>query len=189
MDLLHIITKFGYPSIFLITIVEGPIITVIGGFLASLGIFKFLVVYLMVVTGDMCGDILWYGLGYFGRERFIRRYGHYFGITEAHEKSLERYFNNHSGKTIFLAKITHAIGLPFIIAAGLSRVSFKKFFLISLLATLPKSLVFLLAGYYLGSSYQNIDRLLTQFTIAVIFAVGLLGLLFYLKSRFKDRFN
>ncbi len=188
-DILHILIRFGYPLIFTITIFEGPIVTVIGSFLASLGYFNIYIVYLVVISGDLVGDVLWYFAGYFGRKHFIERYGHYIGITTERIVKMERHFSVHAGKTIFLAKITHAIGLPFIIAAGMAKVRFKTFFSYSLWATLPKSLIFVLLGYYAGTSYQKINTVLKDFTIAVALLVLAFGVLYYLHRKYMEKYE
>ncbi len=188
-DTLHILIRFGYPLIFAITIFEGPIITVVSSFLASLGYFNVYIVYMVVVSADLTGDILWYLVGYFGRKHFIERYGHYIGITTERIAKLESHFLSHAGKTIFLAKITHAIGLPFIIAAGMARVRFKTFFSYSLLATLPKSLIFVFLGYYTGTSYQKINTVLKDFTIAIIMLVVAFGILYYFHRKYLEKYE
>ncbi len=164
-------------------------VTVIGSFLASLGYFNVFIVYAVVVSADMIGDMLWYSLGYFGRNNFIERYGHYIGITTERIVKMERHFSAHAGKTIFLAKITHAIGLPFIIAAGMARIKFKTFFSYSLWATLPKSLIFVFLGYYAGTSYQKIDTVLKDFTLAVILLVMAFGILYYLRRKYLEKYD
>ncbi len=187
--ILQTLIRFGYPLIFVVTIFEGPIITVIGAFLASLGYFNVFTVYAVVVSADMIADILWYLLGYFGREHFIERYGRYVGITAERIIKLERHFSVHAGKTIFLAKITHAIGLPFIIAAGMARVRFKTFVSYSIWATLPKSLIFVFLGYYAGRSYQKINTVLKDFTIAVIMIVIVFGVLYYFRQKYLEKYE
>ncbi len=188
-NIIHILIQFGYPLIFAVTIFEGPIVTVISSFLASLGYFNVVIIFAIVVSADLVGDTLWYFVGYFGRKHFIERYGHFFGITTERIFKLERHFSAHAGKTIFLAKITHAIGLPFIIAAGMARVRFKTFFSYSLWATLPKSLIFVLLGYYVGRSYQKINTVLKDFTIAVIMLVMAFGILYYLHHKYMEKYE
>ncbi len=188
-DILHILILFGYPLIFAITIFEGPIVTVIASFLASLGYFNVYIIFVIVVCADLVGDVLWYLVGYFGRKHFIERYGHYIGITTERIIKMERHFSSHAGKTIFLAKITHAIGLPFIIAAGMARVRFKTFFSYSLWATLPKSLLFVVLGYYVGTSYQKINTVLKDFTIAVIMLAVVFGVLYYLHRKYLEKYE
>ena len=188
-NILHLLILFGYPLIFIITIVEGPIITIIGAFLASLGYLNIFVVYAVVVYADMVGDIFWYSLGYFGRQHFLDRFGHFIGITPEKIQNLERYFDSHAGKTLLIAKITHAVGLPFIIAAGAAHVRFKTFFWYNLLATIPKSLIFVLIGYYLGRSYAKINIVLSNATFIAIFIIVLSVAAYYLWSRFKKKYE
>lgn len=188
-DIFQILIRFGYPLIFAITIFEGPIVTVIGSLLASLGYFNVYMVYAVVVIADMTADILWYSLGYFGRKHLVERFGHYIGVTVERIIKLEKHFSSHAGKTIFLAKITHAIGLPFIIAAGMAKVRFKTFFSYSLMATFPKSLIFVLLGYYAGTSYQKINTVLRDFTIAITLLVIAFGVLYYLHNKYIAKYE
>jgi membrane protein DedA with SNARE-associated domain len=49
---------YKYFVLFPVTIFEGPIITVIAGYLSSLGFLNFYVAYGVIVLGDTVGDIL-----------------------------------------------------------------------------------------------------------------------------------
>ena len=60
----------GYVALFLITILEGPLITILGGFLSSLGYFNIYVAYLVILIADTMGDLLGYSIGYLGRKKF-----------------------------------------------------------------------------------------------------------------------
>lgn len=73
-------------------VVEGPIITVIGGFLSSLGLLNKFIAYAVVVVGDIVGDIMYYALGYYGRQRFVKRWGRFLGITFERVERLEKHF-------------------------------------------------------------------------------------------------
>jgi membrane protein DedA with SNARE-associated domain len=65
-----------------IAIIEGPMITIIAGFLASLGILDFFIVYAIAVFGNLIGDNIYYWIGRLGEQEFISRYGRYVGVTK-----------------------------------------------------------------------------------------------------------
>ena len=59
-QLFVLLTQHRYILLFPITVAEGPIITVIAGYLSHLGFFDWFVTYIIVVTGDLTGDIIYY---------------------------------------------------------------------------------------------------------------------------------
>jgi membrane protein DedA with SNARE-associated domain len=136
-----------------VVIIEGPIVTIIAGFLASLGHINPFIAYGVIVVGDLIGDCMYYSFGRFGRKKVIERWGHYIGITLERVRRLETHFEKHSGKTLIISKLTHAVGPVFLVAAGVAKVPIGKFVLFNLIPTLPKSLILLLVGYYFGKAY------------------------------------
>lgn len=167
---------YKYQVMFPITIFEGPIITVIGGFLASQGILNFYAVYAVCVSGDIVGDLLYYALGRWGSQSFLMKWLKYLGVTPERIKKLENHFEKHSGKTLLLGKISHGAGSLILIAAGVSKMPVGRFIWFNFIGTLPKTLAFLLIGYYFGEAYKRISQYidytaLLTFSIAVIIIV------------------
>ena len=80
-QIILLLTTYKYLLLFPIVVFEGPIITVIAGFLSSLGYLNIFIAYGVVVVGDIAGDIMYYALGYYGRDRFVNRWGRFLGIT------------------------------------------------------------------------------------------------------------
>ena len=177
---------YRYLILFPGAIVEGPIITIIAGFFASLGYFNIFLAYGTIVLGDLTGDGLWYGLGgYFSRHRHIGRWGKFFGLTDERIQHLKKHFEKHSGKTLALGKLSHGIGTVFLVAAGAAKMPFWKFIYYNLLGTLVKSVFLILIGYYFGHALTKINSYL-EFTADIFILAGLsLALGFLLHSRRK----
>lgn len=169
-NIFALLASYGYLVLFPIMVVEGPIITIIAGFLASLGYMNFTLVYIVVVVGDLTGDALYYAVGRFGRMSFIDRWGHWIGITSQRVEKIERHFADHAGKTLILGKLSHAIGGIILVAAGVARIRFWRYLWFNFLATLPKSMLLLLIGYYFGQAYAMINKYLD---LSVFIALGL----------------
>ena len=55
-----ILINYGYFLLFPIAVLEGPIISVIAGFLVLQGYFNILLVYAVMVVADLTGDFLYY---------------------------------------------------------------------------------------------------------------------------------
>lgn len=180
-----------YALFFPIAIIEGPIITIIAGFLAAHNIVNFLLVYLILAAGDVAGDIFYYAVGRWGRMSFINRWGKYIGITETKIQELEGHFVRHSGKTILFSKIAHGIGTLFLVAAGVSKMPLGRFIFYNTIGTIPKTLILLLAGYFFGQAYAQIGKYFDYAAIGGI-ALGVALIIIYvfvgrfLKKKEKD---
>lgn len=117
---------YSYIIIFLLIIVEGPVVTISSSFLAASGYLNIFILYPLIVIADLLADIMWYFVGYLGKEKIIDRWGRFIGLTHERFRKLERLknkFKTHQGKILFTAKITHAVGFPIFIAAGLPVVA------------------------------------------------------------------
>ena len=178
----HLI-RYKYLVLFPAAIIEGPIITIIAGFLASLGYLNIFGAYALIVIGDLAGDSGYYCIGRWGRERFIDRWGGYLGITSARVERLEAHFQKHGGKTLASAKLIHVFSLASLIAAGIVRVPYRKFLWYILLPTMAKSLALLLVGFFFGSAYVTFDRYLTYISFTLPALIVILFMVYFVMKR------
>ena len=106
-----------------LAIIEGPIVSVIAGFLTTQGVFNLFLVFLVMVSGDIIGDGIFYFIGYKGKKLF-----HYFKINEEKIEKAKIYFQENHNKAIAASKVMWGIGTAGLIAAGTLHVSYKKYF-------------------------------------------------------------
>jgi len=175
-----LLLHYGYFIFFPIMVLEGPIVTVIAGFLASLGYFNLFVLYLLAVAGDLVGDILYYLLGRYGGTRFINKWGKYLSIDLKNIEKLEDLYRHHGGKTLLLGKLTQVAGAAVLVAAGVARMRLRRFMLFNTIITVPKSLLFVLIGYYFGRSYAGINNFLNLLAFLTLIS---LAALFYVNRK------
>ncbi len=178
--------RYKYLLLFPILVVEGPIITVIAGFLVSVGDLNFLRTYALAVTADLIGDSLYYAVGRLGAHRVIDRWGKYLGVTWCQVEKVKRHFDRHVGMSLVLGKLTHGVGGLILLVAGVAEVPYGVFLWFNLVGTLPKSLLFLLVGFYFGHGYEKINTYLNDVALVTGFAVLVAGLAFLLYGA-KDR--
>jgi membrane protein DedA with SNARE-associated domain len=179
---------YKYFILFPIVVVEGPIITIIAGFLSSLDLLNPFLVFPVVVAADLIGDFIYYAIGRWGRENFINKWGKYFGLSASKIERLESHFEKHTRKTLIFGKISHAFGAPILVAAGIANVGLWEYIWFNFLATLPKSLVFLLIGYYFGQAYVRLDKYLDYFTIGLLTLAILILIAYYAFSKMRKRY-
>jgi membrane-associated protein len=187
-QIILLLTAHKYLFLFPVVVVEGPIITVIAGFLSSLGLFNIFIAYAVVVVGDIVGDIIYYALGYYGGQRFVKRWGRFLGITLERVERLEKHFEKHSGKTLIIGKLSHGIGGVVLVAAGIARMPLRKLVLYDFIPTLPKSLILLLIGYYSGESYIKISSYLDYAAIGTVVAAVIFIVIYFMMRRLSKKY-
>jgi membrane protein DedA with SNARE-associated domain len=170
--------QYRYLFLFPILVVEGPIITIIAGFLVSLGYLDFTATYLLAVTADLVGDTLYYVAGRIGTNCFLDRWTTRLRNVWDQIEGLRSHFERHVGKTLLMGKLTHGAGGLILLTAGAVRIPFAAFFWFNLLGTLPKSLLLLLLGYYFGHSYRRIGMYLDEIALITTSLVLLAGVAF-----------
>lgn len=170
MELLASLYVYRYLGIFLGTIIEGPVIMTAVGFLVGLGHFNFWLAYILMVLGDLVGDIGWYYAGYFGAKNFIEKFGRFFGINKESMEKVKTLFLKHHNKILFLSKVTMGFGLaaPILVTAGISKVSLKKFIIINLIGGFIWTAFLMLLGYLFGNIYLLVSEGLKIGFIALI---------------------
>lgn len=172
--ILTLIMHYGYVVLFLLAVVEGPIVTVIGGALASLGYMSLLPAYVVVVLGDTVGDALHYAIGRYGGLPLVRKWGKYLGVQSNHLDQLESRFKHHEVKSYLLGKLAHGVGGAVLIVAGLVRASFKRFLWWNIVGTAVKSLGLLLLGYYFAHALTSIGKAF-DLMASVLVIIGVLS--------------
>lgn len=155
---------YKYYILFPVMVVEGPTITIIAGFLVSLGQLNFFLVLLAAVVANLVSDTILYAIGRWGR-----KWWKYFGLKPEKIQQVESHFERHKIKTLIFGKIALGIGNVALVAAGMGKMAYGKYIWINFLIEVPKSLIFLLVGFYFGRAYNIIDQYLQY---ATIFAVA-----------------
>jgi len=184
-SLIQLLVTYKYYLLLPISIVEGPIVSVIAGFLCSKGMLSLFVTYSILILGDLIGDTLYYSIGRWGGRPFIRKWGKFFRIQEDKLLHTENHFKRHAGKTLVLGK-TQALGGIILVAAGLGKMPYLKFILLNLAVTLVKSFALLILGYYYGHAYKLIDHYFGIYGVAMLVLMTF-GILFYFIFRRKKK--
>ena len=176
-----LLQEYKYFILLPIAIFEGPIITVIAGFLVSIGQFNPLIVYALVVTGDTIGDAGLYSIGRFFSGA-VNKHGPKFNVTEEKLELTKKYFNRHRKKALFFSKVFHGLGFTGLIAAGSLKIPYNRFFLTCFVTTLIQSLILLIIGILFGHAYNQIEQYLNYYkSLSIIIVICIIGYLFIRK--------
>lgn len=183
--LMQWVIAHGYWALFWGMVVEGPIITILGGFLTSLGYFNIIKVYLIIVLADLLGDWIAYAIGYFGRKRVLIKLFSWLQIPEQKLLDIDKFFVSHGGKSVFVSKFVAGAGSWTLISAGIARMNLKKFFWSSFIAAIIKSALYIGIGFVFGGLYNVIGRIMnTTGTIVTLLIIATI-VLWLLKSSLR----
>jgi membrane protein DedA with SNARE-associated domain len=135
---------WGYLILAIFVAVEGPIATLLGAAAASAGLMR--------------PDSLWYSLGSAGKLEWLLRYGRRFGVRKRHLERLTEEMHNHATKILLIAKLTAGFIIPSLIAAGLAKVPWKRWFPVILSGEMIWTGTLVLIGYYATEAIKQIER-------------------------------
>jgi len=147
-----------YAVVFVLCIVEGPVVMLTSGFLYRLGQFNLLPLYFSLMAGDFAADLVWYVIGRYGARTMINRFGHLFNITPQIINKIEKRFRRYQGKILFISKITMGFGfaLATLMVAGMLHVPFKRYALLNFLGGFIWTAFLLALGYFFGDVYSSV---------------------------------
>jgi membrane protein DedA with SNARE-associated domain len=108
--------------------IEGPIATLLGAIAASVGLMRPGFVFLAASAGNLTSDTLWYSLGYMGKIQWVKRFGQRIGVSMEKLERLERMLHEHAPIILFLSKLTVSPMIPALIATGLIKYPWRRWF-------------------------------------------------------------
>lgn len=184
--LITFLVNYGYWALFIGMVIEGPVITLLAGFLTSLGFFKLEYVYLIILVADVIGDSIAYTIGYFGRKKILLKLFSWLQIHEEKLLGIEEFFKEHGGKSVFVSKFIAGAGSWTLITAGISRMNLKKFYTYSIGAAIIKSALYIGIGLFFGKMYKVIIQWMDWAgTIALI--IILMAIVLYVLKKLSKK--
>jgi membrane protein DedA with SNARE-associated domain len=169
----------GYFFMFIAMVIEGPVITAAAAFASALGYFNIFIVLILSILGDLVGDFIYYAVGYFGRVAFVEKYGHKVGLTKERMEDMERLIKEHPKKTLIAIKLAPVLPAPGLMMIGATKMPFWRYTWMTLVVTLPKTILFMLLGYYFGRAYDRISATLQNGEYFIIIALVVIVATFY----------
>ena len=137
--------------------VPGETVIVVGGMVAGQGKIDIVLLIAIVWAASVAGDLVSFSLGHrLGRD-FLVKHGSGFGITQERVHQVERFYDRHGGKAVFLGRwvgLVRAIS-PFV--AGSSEMPLRRFVPSDVLAAGMQGTLHALIGFVF---WRSLDRVL-----------------------------
>ena len=181
--ILLLLLKYKYLILLPIAILEGPIAAIIVGFLSSSNIFNIFIVYGVLVSGDIIGDSFYYALGRMSGSSFSK-HGHHIGITNEKLENAKKYFADYHHKALIISKLAYGVGVSGLVAAGVLKISYKKFIKTCAYIAFIQSAFLLSIGFIFGHAYLQIEKYLNIYAkIIGIVVLIFIGYFVFIKIR------
>ena len=166
-----------YIFLAILVAVEGPITTLAGAVASSAGYLDPFLVFVSASCGNLTADVLWYSVGYLGKREWLGHYGGWFGVKEKMIDHMQKDMEAHIKKILFTAKLTLGFVVPTLIAAGLAKISWRRWFGPLFLAECMWTGSLVLVGHYFGQYVLTLERGLEWVSLggAAVFVILLIA--------------
>ena len=145
-----------------------------------------LMVALAGTFGCTAGSIIAYYIGILGGRPFVIRYGRYIRLNEGHLELAERWFEKYGDWAVFGSRLLPIIRTFISLPAGMARMPFKRFVVLSTLGSFPWCLALAYVGLVLGENWHAVEGLYRPLEVVVVLAAVAL-VAYYLYKRHQER--
>jgi len=177
------IAFMGYPGIVGLMALESAcfpipseVVMPFAGWLVFNGTMDLLVVTLAGTIGCTIGSILAYYVGLKGGRPLVCRYGRYLLMNEKHLDSAERWFKKYGDYAIFFSRLLPIVRTFISLPAGIARMRFGRFVLLSFAGSLPWCFALTYAGFALGDGWHEIGEFLEGFDLLVVVGIVIIAI-------------
>lgn len=160
----NVVGDLGLPGIFGLMLADAACIPasseavmLFAGFKVSEGQFTLLEVIVAGVGGNLVGSWIAYGVGYYGRVELIEKHGKWLFIRPHHIAWADRWFSRHGDATVFFTRMIPVVRTFISLPAGVARMPFWRFTLLSLAGIVPWMIGFAVAGKALGDNWEDLQ--------------------------------
>ena len=184
-----VIDKLGLVGVFLLMVAESACLPIpseatmlFAGFNVANGEYSLLAATAVGVSANVVGSWIAYAIGYFGRIDLLEKHGRKVGIKQHHLEWADRWFERYGDATIFFSRMLPIIRTFISLPAGVARMPFWRFTLLTTLGCIPWVFMLTFIGKQAGDNWSKWKDNL-HYVDYVVIALILLGLLWLLVRR------
>ncbi len=175
--------NFGLPA-------SGDIVIFAGGWLANTGKAALPLVMLAGFAGAMLSDNAVYWIGRIGGRPLINRILKmrflHFLVNEKTLEKVERQFDLHGGKMVFVGRFGPGLRSMTPLFAGVTRMKYYQFLPYNLSAGVVWAVSYSLIGYVFGQYWSELLAVARSFGYAVVAVVALILIAYFLRRRLRQ---
>ena len=177
----NVIDDLGLAGVFVLMVAESACLPIpsegtmlFAGFNVASGDWSLWAITLAGVAGNLVGSWIAYAVGYFGRIDLIEKHGRKVLIKPHHLKWADDWFARYGTATVFFSRLLPIIRTFISLPAGVAKMPFWRFTVLTVAGSLPWVFVLGLIGREAGARWERWKEHLHYVDYAVI-AVVVLG--------------
>jgi membrane protein DedA with SNARE-associated domain len=195
----HFVRDAGLPGIFLLMAISSAcipipseVVMLFAGFAvadpgqsASHHHLTLVGIVLAGLLGSMLGSSVAYGVGRGGRLELLEHHGAKLHMGPAQIERAERWFERYGQPAVLFGRVIPVVRAFVSLPAGVARMPFARFTVLSLIGTIPWVLALALAGHALGGDWTSVRKGF-EYVDYVILALVVVGVVYLVRRRRRN---
>lgn len=161
--------------------IPSEVIMGLGGIAVARGQMAFVPLLLWGTLGTTVGNLFWYAvgrrMGYRRFRPFVERHGRWLTLDWDDVERLHRFFVDRGGSVVFVFRFLPTFRTMISLPAGMAQMPVWRFVAWTFAGSLIWNAVLAGAGLFLGSRFDQLDRYVGPFAVAIT-AAAVLGYLY-----------
>jgi len=185
-----VVDKLGLPGVFVLMLLESACIPIpseatmlFAGFNVSEGHYTLFAVVATGTVANVVGSWIAYAIGYYGRIDILEKHGRKLHIKPSHLKWADDWFARYGSATVFFARMLPIVRTFISLPAGVARMPFWRFTILTTLGCIPWILMLTLIGREVGDTWEQWKDKLHYVDYAVAAAIVLGAIWLYVRWR------
>jgi len=189
-----VVDALGLAGVFVLMLLESACIPVpseatmlFAGFNVSNGEYSLVEAVAVGSVANLVGSWIAYGVGWYGRADLLEKHGKKLHIKKSHLEWADRWFARHGDATVFFTRMLPIIRTFISLPAGVARMPFWRFSVLTLAGCVPWVLMLTFIGKQAGDNWEKWKDSLHYVDYAVLaLIVAGIGYLIFRRRRKDD---
>jgi membrane protein DedA with SNARE-associated domain len=182
----NVVGDLGLPGIFLLMAPESACIPIpseatmlFAGFNVHEGKYSLFAAVAVGSVANLVGSWIAYAVGYYGRVELLEKHGKALHIKASHLQWADRWFERYGAPAVFFSRMLPIIRTFISLPAGVARMPFWKFSLLTLAGCVPWIFMLTFIGKQVGANWEDWKNSLhyVDYTVLALIVVGVVLLL------------
>jgi membrane protein DedA with SNARE-associated domain len=182
----NVVSDLGVAGVFVLMLLESACIPIpseatmlFAGFGVAKGDHTLFAVTAAGVAGNLVGSWLAYAVGYFGRLELLERHGSKLHVKPSHLEWADRWFARYGSPAVFFSRLLPIIRTFISLPAGVARMPFWRFSILTLLGCVPWVFMLAFVGDQVGARWHEWKDALhyVDYAVAALIVVGIVYLI------------
>ena len=188
----NVVGDLGLGGVFVLMLLESACIPVpseatmlFAGFNVDKGEYSLFAAVAAGVLGNLVGSWIAYAIGYYGRVDVLEKHGRKLHIKPEHLAWADRWFERWGAPTVFFARLLPIIRTFISLPAGVARMPFWRFTVLTLLGCIPWVFMLTFIGKQAGANWTDWKDSLhyVDYAVAAMIVIGVVWLIVRARRR------